>query len=120
MHAVMGRGIVHCALFIGVVLISISTWARNVLVDCSGATPRAFRSLQAAINSLDVVGPHYITLASAPCTEDVQIINRQRLTIDAPNGNAFIISPEGPGGDAMTISGSTAIMLIRIGFTGSA
>src|SRR5262249_22939833 len=95
------------------------TWAKNVTVDCSGANPRAFRSLQAAINSLDLVGPHYITVASAPCTEDVQITNRQRLTIDAPNGNAFITSTEGVNGDAVTISGSTAIALIRIGFSGS-
>lgn len=40
-------------------------WADNLSVDCSGATPGAFTSIQAAINSLPVnaaTEPHTITV----------------------------------------------------------
>jgi Periplasmic copper-binding protein (NosD) len=94
-------------------------FAKNVKVDCNGATPGAFHSLQAAINSLRLAGPNYITVASNPCHEDVRIVDRQRLTIDAPNGNDFITSAEDLGGDAMTITGSTGITLIPVGFYAS-
>jgi len=93
--------------------------AANVTVDCSGGTPGAFTSLQAAIDSLDLVGPHQITMPQHQhCHENVHIVNRQRLTIIAPNGDAWIDSAVGASGDAMTISGSTGITFILTGFSG--
>jgi hypothetical protein len=100
-----------------VIVLPASTWAANVVVDCSGVTPGAFTSLQAAIDSLDQAGPNQITVVTNPCLENVQIVDRQRLTIIAPNGN-FFTSQVGPDGDVMTISGSTGITLTLLGFTG--
>jgi parallel beta-helix repeat protein len=104
--------------FICAILLPLIGRAANVTVDCSGGTPGAFTSWQAAIDSLDLVGPHQITVAPHPCQDNVQIVNRQRLTIIAPNGNGFIDSAVGAAGDAMTISGSTGITLILPGFRG--
>ena len=101
-----------------VVVLSFPAWAANRTVDCSGGTPGAFASLQTAIDSLNLVGPHQITVLTAtPCVENVQLVNRQRLTITAPQGN-LITSQAGNAGDVMTISGSTGITLISLGFTG--
>lgn len=103
-----------------VVVLSVSAWAANRTVDCSGGTPGAFTSLQKAIDSLNLIGPHQITvLTPTPCVENLQIVNRQRLTIVAPQGN-LITSQVGTAGDVITISGSTAITLSSIGFTGGA
>jgi hypothetical protein len=104
--------------FICAVLLPVSAWAANVTVDCSGATPGAFTSLQAAINSLDVVGPHQITLAPQTCQENVQIVNHQRLTITAAPTGALISSAAGATGDVMTVSGSSGITFIQVGFRG--
>ena len=106
-----------CFLFVLVALFPALGRATNLTVDCSGGTPGAFTRLQAAIDSLDLLGPHRITVVGAPCIENVQIVDRQRLTIIAPQGN-FITSQLGPNGDVMTISGSTGITLILLGFTG--
>lgn len=95
-----------------------SGWAANVTVDCSGGTPGAFTSLQAAIDSLDLTGPHQITVVgSGTCNENVRIVDRQRLTIIAPSGQ-FITSPVGAARNVMRISGSTGITLILLGFRG--
>jgi parallel beta helix pectate lyase-like protein len=103
---------------ISALLFPLSGRAANVTVDCSGGTPGAFTSLQAAINSLDLTGPHQITVVgNGTCNENVHIVNRQRLTIIAPNGQ-FITSPVGAAGDVMTISGSTGIALTLLGFRG--
>jgi hypothetical protein len=47
----------------------------------------------------------------------VRIVDRQRLTIIAPNGQ-FFTSPVGAADDVMTISGSTGITLTLLGFRG--
>ena len=93
--------------------------AANVSVDCSGGTPGAFTSLQAAIDSLDLVGPHHIAMVGGPqeCFENVRIIDRQRLTIESPGG-IFIVSAAGPRANVLTISGSTGIVVILMGFRG--
>ena len=84
-------------------------------MDCSGLTPGAFTSLQAAIDSLDRAGPHQITASSSGCCrENVRIMDRHRLTIVAPTGQ-FVESAVGASGDVMTISGSTGISLMMIG-----
>jgi Periplasmic copper-binding protein (NosD) len=101
------------------ILFPLSGWAANVTVDCSGGTPGAFTSLQAAINSLDLTGPHQITvIGGGPCNENVLIVDRQRLTITAAPVGKFFTSPVGAADDVMTISGSTGITLIQLGFRG--
>lgn len=106
-----------CFVVTCVILLSAPAWTANRTVDCSGGTAGAFSSLQAAIDSLNRVGPHQITVTThAPCNENVQIVDRQRLTIIAPG--TFIISQAGVSGDVMTISGSSGINLTLLGFTG--
>jgi hypothetical protein len=103
--------------FIGSAFLAITTclsstsFAANITVDCSGATPGAFTSLQAAINSLDVTGPHTITVAPGPCTENVSIMNRQRITIASSGAGATF---DGSGRDVFSIAGSTSISLSLI------
>src|SRR5437870_292870 len=104
--------------FICAILLPFIGRAANLTVDCSGATPGAVTTLQAAIDSLDVTGPHQITLAPQSCQENVRIVNRERLTINAAPTGVFIGSAAGAAGDVMTISGSTAITFIQVGFRG--
>jgi len=98
-------------------LLATPSWAAQRTVDCTGATPNAYKSLQAAINSLGLIGPHVISVINGSCTENVVIQDRQRLTITAVPNGAFIISAAGLDGNAMTISGSTGITLIQMGFS---
>jgi hypothetical protein len=110
-----------CSVFVGAILLPVSGWAANRKVDCGGGTAGAFSSLQAAIDSLDQVGPHQIAVVTTtPCSENVQIMDRQRLTIIATSlgGGTFLTSKAGASGDVMTISGSTGITLTLLGFTG--
>jgi hypothetical protein len=89
--------------------------ATTVSVDCSGSTAGAFTTIQAAIDSLDVVGPHEIDVLTGPCNENILITNRQRLTITAPSG----VSINSKTGDnVVTIQGSTAIQLANLNFAG--
>src|SRR5262252_9022299 len=72
-----------------------SAMAANVAVDCSGQTPGAFSSLQAALDSLDVTGPHFISVTGT-CTENVNIFNRQRISIFAASGQTATINAANP------------------------
>lgn len=102
----------------GLFAFSPSVRATDVTVDCTGATPVAFTTITAALNTLDLEGPHTIFLLPGQCVERVFITDRERLTIDAsPLGNAFVISPD--GGAPIVISGSHRITLIQMGATGS-
>src|SRR5262245_35724143 len=69
-------------------LLAAPAEAATVTVDCTGATPGAFTSINAAINSLtappDVTDWHYVLLRSN-CTENVVITGGRRLWI-APEG----------------------------------
>jgi len=72
--------------------------ATDVTVDCDGNEPPFdFTSIQAAIDSLDQQGPHTIFVKPGTCTENVEIIDRERLRIEGPStgGPAFIESPSG-------------------------
>jgi len=101
------------------VLSALPAYAATRTVDCTGATAGAFKSLQAAIDSLNFVGPNEIDIIAGPCSENVAINNRQRLTITAPGG-ATINSAAGTDDNVVTIQGSTAIQLVQLGFTGGA
>src|ERR1035438_136225 len=58
----------------------------NVNVDCSGSNPLAFPSINAALNTLSLVGPNTITV-SGTCHENVALLQRDRLTIQAEAGH---------------------------------
>jgi len=55
-------------------------YGTNVIVDCSGANKTAFHSINDALNTLDLIGPHIITV-SGVCHENVALTQRDRLTI---------------------------------------
>lgn len=98
------------------VLFPPSAAATDLWVDCTGNTPDVGTSLQAAIDSLDFVGPHTIHLLGGPCVENTWIVDRQRLTITAEGIGVFIDSAAGQGGSAMYIGNSTGVSLVQIGF----
>ena len=98
-----------------------SAWATDVAVDCTGATPGAFTSLQSAIDSLDYVGPHTITMIAGPCVENVLIFNRQRITIQqqVSGFGVTVISPNPGANNAVRVFGSTGIVFTEVGFANS-
>jgi hypothetical protein len=105
--------------------------ASTVVVDCSGATPGAFTSVNAAINSLtappDVTDWHYVLLRS-DCTENVVITGARRVWIapdgaqcpfaGCPVGPRFTITGATAGKDVVQVSGPAAVTLVRLAITG--
>lgn len=87
------------------------------IVDCTGNTPGAFTSITAALNFLPITSstePHTITVTGT-CTENVNILNRQRITIEAPAGQTATITSAFPQQAlVVNISGSRAITLRRL------
>jgi hypothetical protein len=65
-------------LFVLLFLFPTAAVATNVAVDCATGG-----SINAALASLDSVGPHTITVTGT-CTEDVNVNLRNQLTIQAP------------------------------------
>src|SRR5262249_24339374 len=87
-----------------------SSQATDVTVDCSGATPGAFTSISEALDTLDLQGPHTITV-SGNCVERVAIIRRENLTIQGSPAGASISSPVEGAGNVLLIRGSRNIVL---------
>src|SRR5207245_1441052 len=87
-------------------LSSLPCFAANVSVDCSKN-----ESITAALNTLDLVGPHFITV-SGVCHENVSIAQRDRLTIQSVAGHvATIQNAASPAGITLLVSGSHNITL---------
>jgi len=89
--------------------------ADNLFVDCSGATPGAFSTITAALNSLPLnstTEPHSIDV-SGTCTEVVRMNGRQRVTIQRAGGaaTATIVHPAGPLSDVVNLQESRDITL---------
>ena len=72
--------------------------AANVTADCDAAAPPpgVFTSVNAALATLDNIGPHTATVTRT-CVESVNIVQRDRLTIQAPPGQSATVSPPAPG-----------------------
>jgi len=89
-----------------------SAWAASVNVNCTAVAPPpgVFTSITAALATLDNTGTHTVTV-TGPCTESVNIIQRDRLTIQAPVGQPATISPPAPGPTVVNINGSHNITL---------
>jgi len=64
--------------------------AANVTVGCPGGQRGQFTSVSAALNSLDVFGPHTITVTGT-CTESLFISDRDGITITTPPGETATI-----------------------------
>ncbi len=83
----------------------------NVNVDCSGSNAQAFHSINAALNTLNLVGPNTITV-SGTCHENVALVQRDRLTIQAAAGHvATIENAAAPPVSTMYVAGSHNIVL---------
>jgi hypothetical protein len=83
----------------------------NVNVDCSSSNPQAFHSINAALNTLNRVGPNTITV-SGTCQENVALLQRDRLTIQAAAGHvATIENAADPPVSTLYIAGSHNIVL---------
>jgi len=92
-------------------LLSVLASAASVNVDCTGSNPQAFPSINAALNTLDLVGPNTITV-SGTCHENVALTQRDRLTIQAIAGHfATIENAASPPAITMYIAGSHNIVL---------
>jgi hypothetical protein len=89
--------------------------AADVTVACPGGTPPDFPSIKAALASLDVIGPHRITVTGT-CVERVRLSYRDRVTIEAPVGQTATINT--PTGTPVRIIGSRGIILRRLVITG--
>jgi Periplasmic copper-binding protein (NosD) len=106
---------------IAATLLMLTTIVRadNLSVDCSGATPGAFTSIQAAINSLPLnvtTEPHTITVTGTCGT--VSIDSRQRITIEAPVGQTATITSVNPNAVLVGVGRSRSIVLRRLVLSG--
>ena len=61
-------------------LLPATAFAAGAVVDCTGATPGAFTSINAALASLPAAGPNSISVVGT-CHENVVFIGRSDLTI---------------------------------------
>ena len=92
----------------------------SVNVDCSSSNPLAFHSINAALNSLSFVGPNTITV-SGTCHENVALLQRDRLTIQAVAGHfATIENAATPPAITLYIAGSHNIVLNNLIIEGGA
>ncbi|PYP92795.1 MAG: hypothetical protein DMG65_03125 [Candidatus Angelobacter sp. Gp1-AA117] len=81
-------------------LMPAAAFGAGAVVDCSGATPGAFTSINAALASLPAAGPNSITV-SGTCHENVVIVGRTELNI---SGNpTATITPGNPNGRVLVI-----------------
>lgn len=95
-------------MLIAVLLLPGAVRATNVTVDCD-----ASGSINAALAGLDLVGPHTITVTGT-CAENVDIFQRDRVTIQAPPGVTASITAANPNASVFQIIGSRLITLRRL------
>jgi hypothetical protein len=103
-----------CLLVLPALLGAGTTEAATVNVDCA-----AGQSLQGAINTLDVVGPHTINVTGT-CKENILIDQRDRLTIQGPAGGTATLSGATSTAHVVSVFRSHAIVLRRLVITGGA
>jgi hypothetical protein len=94
-------------------LLPTAAQAANVTVDCSGATPGAFSSITAALNTLSLQGPNGITVTGT-CTENVFIGSREFLSIQAAPGQTATINAADQSGIVLQTFTSHNILLIGL------
>lgn len=93
-----------------VLVLSFPLFAANVTVSCPGALgPGDFPSINAALATLDLTGPHSISVRGT-CSEQVVLDGRDRLTISGGPGGPSIAG----GSRAITVTGSRNIIIRNI------
>src|SRR5262245_49020054 len=103
------------AVAVCLVLLSGAAFAAGAVVDCSGATPGAFTSINAALASLPAAGPNSISVVGT-CHENVVFIGRTDLTIF---GNpSATVTPGNANGHLLAIFGSQRVGIQNITFDG--
>lgn len=88
--------------------------ATNVSVDCTGA-PAPFTTITSALNTLDLIGPHTITVAGT-CNESVNLRSRNGVTIDG--GSPVPGAIHAPAGFVVNVERSHGITLRRLTISG--
>ncbi len=90
--------------------------ANDVLVDCSGNTPGAYNSFQAAMAALPPAGPNSIGLFGS-CADNINIYGYSDLVIYAATADASI-TPANPNARLLSIGSSLRIYVLGISFNG--
>ncbi len=100
---------------LSLVLLPIAARATDVVVDCSGATPGAFTTINAALASLPAAGPNTVSVVGT-CQENVVFFGRTDLTIF---GNpTATVQPGNANGHLLAINNSQRINIQGITFNG--
>jgi hypothetical protein len=90
-------------------------FANNATVDCSGATPGAFTTIQAALNSFPKAGPNSISVVPSTCSEHLLIVGFNDLQIFANPGTVTVIGNV-PTGRVMNITNSVNVFIDGVNF----
>ena len=90
-------------------------FANNATVDCSGATPGAFTTIQAALNSFPKAGPNIISVVPSTCSEHLRINGFNDLQIFANPGTVTVIG-DVPTGRVMNITNSVNVFIDGVNF----
>ena len=117
------RRLLRAALLPALLLVALTASARAAVVtaDCTAAAsspPLLFNSITAALNSLDNDNVHTINVIG-PCTEVVNIQQRNRITIQSASATPAVIngltasppSPPEPIANVIVVNGSNEITL---------
>lgn len=99
-------------MLVAVLLLPGAARAADVTVGCAGGMG-TFTSINAALSTLDLVGPHRITVTGT-CEENVSIFERDRVTIEAPAGEIATVNADNPNASVFQIFGSRLITLRRL------
>lgn len=101
------------SLVLALLLVPMPLLAANVTVDCSGATPGAFTSINAAMATLDSIGPHTVSV-SGTCVENAAISSHDRITLQGSPAATI----QAPGGVALRVEWSRRVVLRSLTLTG--
>src|SRR5215467_1090783 len=81
-----GRAYLRFAVALAILAVGVApAFADQFIVDCTGATPGAYTSINAA---LSVAGPDSMILVTGPCTENVYLSGKTNLFLGAWWGQA--------------------------------
>ena len=101
------------SLALALLLVPVTIFAANVTVDCSGATPGAFTSINTAVGTLDAVGPNTV-FVSGTCVENVVISSHDRVTLQG-SPSATI---QAASGTVLRVDRSEGVVLRGLTITG--
>lgn len=93
--------------------LSLPLFAATATVDCTGATPGAFTSINAAMATLDPHGPHTVNV-SGTCVENAAIQHHDRVTLQG-NPTATI---QAAAGTVLLVERSSGVVVRRLTITG--